>query len=221
MPTFIKKLMMLRFPFVLVLAPLLWMCAADDADPTPAVSVPPTQEPNLMVGCPDTPYQNWETSPYVLPYPVGKTYQVHLSHCSGSYHSDGRPDKFAVDFAMPIGSIITASRAGEVVHIVENGFDGEFPNNLVVVKQEDSTFAQYMHLTRNGADVAVGDNVVQGDTIGRSGATGLAGYPHLHFVVTVNSWAYPYTSTHYNFKNTVPNPRGPVSRREYTAFRYE
>ncbi len=196
-------------------------CQKKSADDTPITNqqLPVMSEP-VEVGCPGANYNNWEGSPYVLPYPVGTTYKVHLSHCSGSYHSDGRPDKFAVDFEMPIGSTIVASRRGEVVHVEERGFDGEFPNNLVVVYHNDGTYAQYMHLTRNGAIVEIGDFVEKGDEIGYSGATGLAGYPHLHFVVTLDGWEYPYTSIAYNFSNTEPNPRGPKARTFYTALPY-
>ena len=50
-----------------------------------------------------------------------------------------------------------------------------------------------MHLTKNGALVNVGQNVNQGADIGLSGVTGLASYPHLHFVITTNNWEYPST----------------------------
>ncbi|QIE60734.1 M23 family metallopeptidase [Rasiella rasia] len=207
---------------LLVLGVILCLsCAKNDEEPESAVYEPPEGTGNFTAGCQGTSYDNWETSQYVLPYPVGETYMVHLSHCSGSYHSKGEPDQFAVDFAMPISSIITASRAGEVVFVEERGIDGEFPNNVVVVKHQDNTYGQYMHLTRNGAIAEVGDLVTQGDTIGKSGATGLAGYPHLHFVLTKDSWEYPYVSTHYNYKNTTANPYGPESRKEYTALRYQ
>ncbi|QNJ98483.1 M23 family metallopeptidase [Constantimarinum furrinae] len=174
----------------------------------------------ITVGCPNTTYPFWQISPYVLPYPVGKTYMTNLSHCSGSFHAEGQPDEYAIDFAMDIGTIITASRPGTVVHVVETGVDGEHPNNLVVIKHTDDSYAQYMHLTRYGAMVEIGDFVVQGDTIGRSGATGLAGYPHLHFVVTDGGWEYPYSSIPYTFKNTEPNPYSLKARHNYTAEPY-
>jgi len=41
-----------------------------------------------------------------------------------------------------------------------------------------------MHLTQDGATVTVGQGAGQGQLIGYSGAKGLAGYLHLHFVVT-------------------------------------
>ncbi len=171
-------------------------------------------------GCPGVEYPDWKTSPYVLPYPVGKTYKVDLSNCSGSFHGEGKPDQFAIDFNMRIGTQITAARPGRVVYVQENGYDGAFPNNLVVVDHGDDTYAEYMHLTRNGAQVEPGDSVKQGDKIGLSGATGLAGYPHLHFVVVKGGWTWPYTSIPVTFKNTASNRRGLASGYEYKAFRY-
>jgi murein DD-endopeptidase MepM/ murein hydrolase activator NlpD len=56
--------------------------------------------------------------------------------------------------------------------------------NGVQVTHDDGTFAQYLHFTRDGALVEVGDSVVQGQVIGLSGFTGLTGSrEHLHFVV--------------------------------------
>ena len=171
-------------------------------------------------GCPDTEYDAWKTSKYVLPYPVGKSYIVTLSHCSGSYHSEGQPDQYAIDFSMEIGTLITAARAGRVVSVEESGVDGGFPNNLVVVKHEDNTYAAYMHLTENGALVRPGEEVVQGDAIGLSGNTGLAGFPHLHFVVTENV-GYPYVSIPTTFSNTLSNERSLARTVNYPAYEFK
>lgn len=171
-------------------------------------------------GCPNTEYPEWADSPYVLPYPIGKSYKIDLSNCSGSFHSEGRPDEFAIDFNMPIGDTITASRAGVVVRIVESGDDYSNPNNLVIVQHADSTFAQYMHLTRRGAKVELGDIVAQGDLIGLCGATGLAGYPHLHLVVSKSSYSWPYESIPITFSNTKANVKGLKSGLFYEAMPY-
>ncbi|KAA3610683.1 MAG: M23 family peptidase [Calditrichaeota bacterium] len=176
--------------------------------------------PRPTGGCPDVTYPDWKTSPYILPYPVGKSYQIDLSNCDGSYHSEGLPDAFAIDFRMDIGTLITASRAGEVIYVEESGFDGGHPNNLVVVDHGDSTFAEYMHLTHNGAIAEVGDVVKPGDKIGYSGSTGLAGYPHLHFVVARGTWQWPYQSTPVTFRNTQPNVGSLVSGFTYKALSY-
>jgi len=173
------------------------------------------------LGCPETRYDHWETSDYVLPYTVGSSYTINLSHCSGSYHSAGQPDQFAIDFSMDIGTEITASRAGEVIYIEDSGRDGGFPNNKVVIQHSDSTYAQYMHLTHKGALVGKGQNVEQGELIGLSGNTGLAGYPHLHFVATnSDSWQYPYTSFPTTFSNTSKNEKSLQSGMIYEALPY-
>lgn len=169
-----------------------------------------------LISCSDAVYPPQEQSEYNLPYPIGKTYLVNLNHCSTSYHSPGSPDQFAVDFDMPIGSVITAARSGTVVYVEESGMDGGFPNNAVAVRHSDGTHAIYMHLTHEGAAVEVGFGVGQGQLIGYSGNTGLAGYPHLHFVVTQEE-LYPYASIPYNFKNTIENPTGPVQGVLYEA----
>lgn len=174
----------------------------------------------VATGCPDTNYPDWQTSDYVLPYPVGKTYQVDLSTCSGSFHSKGTPDQYAIDFNMPIGTLITASRAGRVYFVEESGRDGGFPNNLVIVDHEDGSYAEYMHLTQNGALVSVGQRVQKGDQIGLSGSTGLAGYPHLHFVVAEDDPDWPYVSMPVTFSNTLSNVRSLASGAKYEAFPY-
>jgi hypothetical protein len=171
-------------------------------------------------GCENVLYTNWNYSNYVLPYPVGKSYRVNLGNCSSSYHSAGQPDQFAYDFDMSIGTKITASRAGKVVAVVEGGEDYTRYNNYVTVDHGDKTFAIYMHLTKDGAAVKKGDNVKRGDIIGYSGATGLAGYPHLHLVVTKDKYSWPYVSVPITFRNTSANPRGLKSYTYYKAKEY-
>lgn len=174
----------------------------------------------LAKGCPDIEYPEWDDSPYVLPYQIGKTYKVDLSNCSGSFHSEGRPDEFAIDFNMEIGDTITASREGVVVAIEESGMDYEDPNNLVIVDHGDKTYAQYMHLTFRGAKVSVGDTLQKGDLIGLCGATGLAGYPHLHLVISIDDYKWPYKSIPVTFSNTDINERSLKSGLEYHAKPY-
>lgn len=181
----------------------------------------PGGAPESLTGCDGQTYVAPEDSPYVLPFPVGTRYTMNLGNCSTSFHSAGTPDRYAYDFGMDIGTSITASRAGIVVHVVENGVDGNQPNNLVVVSHGDGTFAQYMHLTQNGAAVQRGDEVEQGDVLGLSGNTGLAGYPHLHFVVTMGGWPYPYHPQAITFSNASPRDAILRQGRTYRADAYQ
>jgi len=65
-----------------------------------------------------------QKSIYVLPYEVGKTYQcIQGWNTSHTHHDDY---KYAVDFELPIGSKISAARAGTVLAIQENFEDTDF-----------------------------------------------------------------------------------------------
>jgi murein DD-endopeptidase MepM/ murein hydrolase activator NlpD len=181
--------------------------------------IAPSDTADNTASCSDANYVNWQISSYVLPYEVGTSYRVDLNQCSSSYHAPGQPDQFAVDFFMNIGTPILASRGGRVTFVEESGQDFGFPNNKVIIEY-GGDFDQYMHLTQDGAVVVQGQNVVQGQLIGYSGATGLAGYPHLHFVVTRGGWEYPYSSVPHNYKNTTANPMGPAANTIYEALPY-
>lgn len=165
----------------------------------------------------------WQTSPFVLPYTVGETYRLNQGNCSGFGHSDFW--KYGYDFEMPIGTVITAARDGEVVHTQDGAVDGDrAQTNLITVEHADGSVALYSHLTLNGVHVTVGQQVITGDTIGLSGDTGnTGGLPHLHFSLhpcrslpglpgTDNCPTMPM-----NFRNTVANPDGLISNQNYQA----
>ncbi len=58
--------------------------------------------------------------------------------------------------------------------------------NYVVIRHDDGTCAQYVHLKKEGALVQVGARVATGTPIALSGHTGNSTQPHLHFCVYVN-----------------------------------
>jgi hypothetical protein len=98
--------------------------------------------------------------------------------------------RWAWDFALPIGTPIVAARDGIVAAAVDS-FSGsgrrisDKPRaNFVVVRHTDGTYSRYYHLERGSNAVRVGDSVVAGQTIARSGNTGFSSGPHLHFDVT-------------------------------------
>ena len=123
-------------------------------------------------------------SPYVLPFAVGFESFLSQSNCDG-FHDE--VDWFAYDFDMPIGTPVHAARGGVVTWLqegFEDGNHGFYHSNTVQVTHADGSFAEYLHLTGDGALVEVSDSVVQGQVIGISGYTGLTGpREHLHFVV--------------------------------------
>lgn len=125
---------------------------------------------------------------YLYALPFGGQQPRRLAQSYGGRDSHFGSMHYALDFAMPVGTPILAARAGEVVHVQdgfrEGGLDPELLDkaNVVVVGHSDGTMATYGHL-RAGIMVRVGQRVEVGQLLGCSGASGLAGQPHLHFHV--------------------------------------
>jgi murein DD-endopeptidase MepM/ murein hydrolase activator NlpD len=132
-----------------------------------------------------TVFDEHRSSAYVLPFLPGKEYRV--SRTFAHYTAgNGGVGLYAVDFVMPIGTKVTASRAGVVVAVEERYWDSDHTDlheNWVMIRHDDGTVARYIHLARNGALVAVGDHVARGRVIGLSGNSGASSRPHLHFDV--------------------------------------
>ena len=189
-------------------------------------SVETTQEEKEEVvegvkGCDGQVYPASETSPYVLPYPVGKAYTTGLTNCSSSFHGAGQPDQYAFDFDMLEGTPFTAARGGIVFQVVElaPSFGGG-SGNFVVVDHGDNTFGMYLHSPQHGISVEPGDRVERGDTLGVAGLSGLAGYPHLHFIVVTDSPEWPYNGIPISFSNASPADHVLKGQTTYTALPY-
>ena len=83
------------------------------------------------------------------------------------------------DLAVTAQVPIAAAHRGTVVHAGDLGIYG----NCVVLDHGLGVQSLYGHLS--SIDVKVGDSVEKGQTLGRSGMTGLAGGDHLHFTMLV------------------------------------
>lgn len=81
-----------------------------------------------------------------------------------------------IDYAAPTGTPVRSIGDGQITFAgVQSGY-----GKVIQIKHgssKDSTL--YAHLSR--IDVKVGDNVMQGETIGAVGTTGVSTGPHLHF----------------------------------------
>ena len=87
------------------------------------------------------------------------------------------------DLAVTANVPILASNHGVVVHADFLGIYG----NCVVIDHGMGLQSLYAHLS--SIDVQVGDAVEQGQEIGLSGMTGLAGGDHLHFTMLLHGHA--------------------------------
>lgn len=86
------------------------------------------------------------------------------------------------DFAVPIGTTVTAAHTGTVVKAGPNGAgDGPAYGNAVVIKHSNGKYSQYAHLSK--VNVKIGQHVKTGQKIALSGNTGNSSGPHLHFEI--------------------------------------
>lgn len=82
-----------------------------------------------------------------------------------------------IDVALPLGSPIRASIGGKVKGIYND--PKGYGNYMDVFNPETGITTRYAHA--QGFDVPVGTDIMAGQILGKSGATGRATGPHLHF----------------------------------------
>jgi len=145
----------------------------------------PAAQSNQAAAIDCTVYSAQKASLYILPFEVGKSFEVWrtVEHYA---RGNGGVGLYSIDFAMPIGTSIIAAREGEVVAARGEFYDNngeDLKENFVFIRHADGSIGRYFHLTRDGALVKIGDKIKQGQLIGLSGNTGQSAGPHLHFDV--------------------------------------
>jgi murein DD-endopeptidase MepM/ murein hydrolase activator NlpD len=137
----------------------------------------------------------------------GKTHKI--------WQEDKEDFSFSLDFILPEGTKIIASREGIVTKVKVNGklnYSGKDPKkgeeayrdhmNEIEIKHPDETFASYAHLKYKGSFVKKGDKVKQGQKIGLSGNTGWSSKPHLDFTIFRKKFkGYKIKSLKINFED--------------------
>lgn len=187
----------------------------------PPTSTQPPQPEATADPCAAELYVEPAQSPYVLPWQPGLATRTGLSNCSSSYHAAGLPDQYAYDFDLPEGTPFVAARSGRIRTIVnDQPSAGGGVGNYVVVDHGDGSSGVYLHAPRGGIRVRIGATVSQGEVLGVTGRSGMAGYPHLHFIVVQGEVVYPYTGLPVSFRNADPAHRPLRSRTTYTAQPY-
>lgn len=109
------------------------------------------------------------------------SYSGFYSHpLPGARRTQGVHGTNGVDLAMPIGTPVLASAAGQVIVAREGGYNGGY-GNYVVIQHDNGTQTLYAHESQ--VIVGVGQTVVKGQVIGYVGQTGKATGPHVHFEI--------------------------------------
>jgi murein DD-endopeptidase MepM/ murein hydrolase activator NlpD len=125
---------------------------------------------------------------YSLPYRSGPFLVIQGAYSTYSHYT-GSQDEEAIDWAMPEGTVIYPARPGTVVGFHSDYSDGGpdkqlvFRCNYLILRHDNGTYAEYLHLRKNGVLVRLGDKVTLNQPIALSGNTGYTNEPHLHFAV--------------------------------------
>jgi murein DD-endopeptidase MepM/ murein hydrolase activator NlpD len=88
-----------------------------------------------------------------------------------------------VDFGVPIGTPVMAAGAGTIAFMgVQHGY-----GNFVLINHGNGYSTAYGHLSRFAPGLHFGSHVRQGQMIAKSGMSGMATGPHLHYEIRVNN----------------------------------
>lgn len=127
---------------------------------------------------------------YRLPYQDGVAHRITQAYGDPLTTHVGHHHQHAVDFAMPEGTAIVATRDGVVIDVTldyDTGglyLDLRDKANGVAIQHADGTVAHYGHLSKRTSPVKMGQRVTAGTVIGYAGNTGFSSGPHLHYAVT-------------------------------------
>lgn len=126
--------------------------------------------------------------PANLPWSGGAGFKVSQGP-GGSYSHTNSYNRYAIDFALPSGSVLRAPETGTVVF---RGWDSAGGGNVTLIRRDGtSDCIQFAH--QSSFNVSVGQRVIRGQVIGRSGATGAVSGAHLHLgVVNCSTWQSRY-----------------------------
>ena len=94
-------------------------------------------------------------------HPILKRYRSHLG----------------TDYVAPKGTPIRSVADGIVIEAKKNRANGIY----IKIKHNDKYSTQYLHMSKFAKNIKIGKKIVQGQTIGYVGSTGLATGPHVCF----------------------------------------
>jgi murein DD-endopeptidase MepM/ murein hydrolase activator NlpD len=123
-----------------------------------------------------TPHKFWAV-PFTVPVP-GKVISVFGKR--NIYNGKPRSPHSGVDFRGATGTPIKAPNAGRIVLAQELYYSG----NTVIIDHGLGLYSYLGHMS--AISVALGDDVVKGELVGKVGATGRVTGPHLHWTVRLD-----------------------------------
>lgn len=130
--------------------------------------------------------------PYAPPFAPGQRFPIGQAF-EGTFSHQHPQSRYAVDIGLPLGTPVRAARAGVIMEVAGDFFDGgldpkyQTRANAVRLLHDDGTMAVYAHLHPDSIRVSPGQRVARGAWLANSGNTGFSSGPHLHFAIQHNT----------------------------------
>jgi murein DD-endopeptidase MepM/ murein hydrolase activator NlpD len=190
---------------------------------TPIISMPGGSAENPVYPAPPG---------YLLPWAGGEIHSVTQGEETAFTHNGVAA--YAFDFDLSYSTVV-AARSGKVAMVREDSNQGgcsafyAASSNYVVIDHGDGTAGLYLHLAYDSAQVAVGQEVRQGEPIAISGETGvtcsgdtgLDPGAHLHFQVQPFVEGKYFTQSQPIAFDDIPTNNGvPIYGRSYVSGNY-
>lgn len=148
-----------------------------------------------------------------------RTYDGHKGTDIGLF-----PDKWSKKFWGQVD--VVAATAGVIIGRQDGHYDGHCtltgsPGNYIKLRHSDGTETYYAHLKKNSVtNKQIGDNVQEGEYLGKVASSGNSNGPHLHFGVkdahgnVIDPFVGPHNPTTQisRWKNQVPYYDGAINR---------
>lgn len=99
---------------------------------------------------------------------------------AGGAKTQGLHGRNGLDFGAPVGTPVFSSAEGRVILAKMGGYNGGY-GNYIIIAHDNNIQTVYGHLSQ--INIVTGQNVSQGQVIGRVGNSGKSTGPHLHFEV--------------------------------------
>ena len=126
----------------------------------------------------------WAGGKFLLPVSSTAPHSAGFGDTRHYLYSDGKSDQDyhrGIDFAVPVGTLVSAPAPGTVVFVEDRLLTGI----TVVVEHAPGLYSCYFHLSK--ALVRPGQKVGAHDSLAYSGATGFVTGPHLHWEIRAES----------------------------------
>ncbi|TFH24076.1 MAG: M23 family metallopeptidase [Myxococcales bacterium] len=124
-----------------------------------------------------------------------------------------RPTHKGMDFKTPVGTEVTAPRAGTVTRA---NWNWKANGNCIEIRYDDGVIAKFLHLNENR--VKQGDRVRVGQVIALTGNTGHSTAPHLHYQLDRGDKTIDPLEYHGTVRRSLDADQAAALRRDVAAF---